>query len=213
MAEMRDGFPKATRGSAGILIPLRATGAVLLGSLVLLSGATGVRAQTAEQLDLAQNADTVKPNDGAQDAAREAGDRDSAGTPQEYSELADMFANFERITRQVTFLPNGIRTVTFTEDKDLMAVLESHVAGMIARVNEGRDPKIFIQSPTLDILFERGDRIETEIETTDRGIVVVQTSDDPEVVAALHKHAGEVSELVDRGIAAAREIAKQRTHE
>jgi hypothetical protein len=34
---------------------------------------------------------------------------------------------------------------------------------------------------------------------------VVQTSSDPETVAALQKHAGEVSELAKRGMAAAHE--------
>ena len=42
-----------------------------------------------------------------------------------------------------------------------------------------------IQSPTLDIFFQRGHGIVSDIEVTDDGIVVVQTSTDPEVVAAL----------------------------
>ena len=91
-----------------------------------------------------------------------------------------------------------------------MAVIASHVVGMINRVEEGRDPQIFIQSPTLDIFFERRDRIETQIEMTDRGIEIVQTSDDPEVVAALHKHAGEVSAMADRGMAAVHEMMMER---
>lgn len=131
-------------------------------------------------------------------------------TPRESAELAEMFRNFPAISREVVNLPNGIRTVTFSEDEDLMAVLASHVVGMITRVEEGRDPKIFIQSPTLDIFFERRDRIETQISMTDRGIEVVQTSDDPEVVSALHKHAGEVSAMADRGMAAVHEMMMER---
>ncbi len=131
-------------------------------------------------------------------------------TPEESAELATMFQNFTRITREVTNLPDGIRTVTFSEDEELMGVVVSHVVGMITRVEEGRDPQVFIQSPTLDILFERRDRIVTTIEPTDAGIVVTQTSDDPEVVAALQTHAAEVSDMVDRGMEAVHEAMMRR---
>lgn len=81
---------------------------------------------------------------------------------------------------------------------------------MINRVEEGDDPKIFIQSPTLDILFERRDQIKTEIETTEEGIVVVQTSDDLEVVKALHIHAAEVTDMANRGMQAVHESMMKR---
>jgi len=131
-------------------------------------------------------------------------------TPEESAELATMFRNYPKISREVTNLPNGIRTITFSEDEEIMAVLASHVTGMIGRVEAGRDPQVFIQSPTLDILFERRDRIATEIELTDKGIVVVQTSDDPEVVAALQTHAGEVSDMADRGMEAVHKAMMKR---
>lgn len=130
-------------------------------------------------------------------------------TSQESEELAVMFRNFDTLRREVELLPNGIRTVTSSGDPDVMAALVSHVVGMIARVEEGRDPQIFIQSRTLDIFFERPEAITTEIEMTDAGIVVVQTSDDPELVAALHVHAGEVSDMAARGMQAVHEKIMQ----
>lgn len=131
-------------------------------------------------------------------------------TPEESVELAVMFRNFETITREVTNLPNGIRTVTRSSDEAVMADLVSHVVGMIGRVETGEDPKIFIQSPTLDIFFARGDSIYSEIDVTDEGIVVLQTSDDPEVVAALQLHASEVSDMAERGMQAVHEMMMQR---
>ena len=131
-------------------------------------------------------------------------------TPEESAELAVMFNNFPQITREVTNLPNGIRTVTFSPDEEVMGVIVSHVVGMINRVEEGRDPQVFIQSPTLDILFERRESIQTEIEMTDAGIEVIQTSDDPEVVAALQTHAAEVTDMADRGMQAVHEAMMQR---
>ena len=131
-------------------------------------------------------------------------------TPEESAELAIMFRNFETITREVTNLPNGIRTVTRSSDDDVMANLVSHVVGMIDRVENGDDPQIRIQSPTLDIFFTRGSEIESTIDVTDDGIVVIQTSENPEIVTALQTHAGEVSAMADRGMQAVHEMMMER---
>ena len=131
-------------------------------------------------------------------------------SPVESAEIAALFRAFQRIERNVEHLPVGIRTVTYSADPDVMAILVSHVSGMIGRVEEGRDPQIFLQSPTLDILFERGGELTNTIEVTDEGVVVTQTSQDAEVVAALHTHADEVSAMADRGMAAVHEMMMQR---
>lgn len=135
--------------------------------------------------------------------------RGEDATPEESAELAIMFRGFQTMDRTVENLPNGIRTVTTSSNEEVMANLVSHVTGMIQRVDEGRDPGIFIQSPTLDIFFERGEDIETEIEVTDDGIVVTQTSDDPELVTALQTHAAEVSDMAERGMMAVHERMMQ----
>jgi hypothetical protein len=131
--------------------------------------------------------------------------RGKNATPEESAELAVMFRNFETITREVTNLPNGIRTITRSSDEEVMNQLVSHVFGMIRRVEDKDDPKIIIQSRTLDIFFKRGDEIESEVELTDDGIVVTQTSKDPELVAALQEHAAEVTDMADRGMEAVHE--------
>ncbi len=136
--------------------------------------------------------------------------RGANASESESDELAVMFENFDTISREVTNLPNGIRTVTRSSDEDVMAVLVSHVVGMVDRVARGDDPKIFIQSPTLDILFTNGAEMQSQIDVTEEGIVVVRTSNDPEVVAALHKHAAEVSDMADRGMQAVHDAMAQR---
>lgn len=135
--------------------------------------------------------------------------RGENATPEESAELAVMFRNFGTITREVTNLPNGIRTVTRSSDEEVMNQLVSHVFGMIRRVEDKDDPKIIIQSPTLDIFFQRGDKIESVIELTDEGIVVTQTSQDKELVAALQEHAAEVTDMADRGMEAVHEKMMQ----
>ena len=131
-------------------------------------------------------------------------------SPAESAELAVLFRNFPALNRDVELLENGIRTYTWSDDPELAAVLTSHVGGMIQRVEEGRDPQVFIQSPTLDILFDRRDTITTEIETTDTGVWVTQTSTDPEVVEALQVHAAEVSDMAARGMQAVHEMMMRR---
>jgi len=133
-------------------------------------------------------------------------------TPEEEAELRAMFEGHQSITRTVENLPNGIRTVTETTNPDLRGQLVSHVIGMIDRVDQGRDPKVMIQSPTLDILFQNRALIVTEMDPTDTGIIITQTSDDAETVAALQTHAAEVSDLAARGIVSAQEAMMARRH-
>ena len=198
---MTDQTPKKPRRRIGALA---AVGVIVLAGGVFTFGFQGAYAQMHGGMH-GHGADGT-----GHDMTNMPGLRGLDATPEESAELAVMFNNFPKITREVTNLPNGISTVTFSKDEELMGVVVSHVAGMINRVEEGRDPKVFIQSPTLDILFDRRDSIVTEIDMTDQGIVVIQTSDDPEVVAALQTHAAEVSDMVDRGMQAVHEAMMKR---
>lgn len=123
-------------------------------------------------------------------------------TEVELDDLRRIFQDHKKIERHVENLANGIRTVTETADEALRDSIVNHVALMVTRLEEDRNPQIMIQSPTLDRLFTYYDEVETEIELTDRGIAVLQTSANSEVVALLQKHAGEVSDMVERGMQA-----------
>ena len=133
-------------------------------------------------------------------------------TAEEVEELRALFTNHLALTRTVENLSNGIKTLTETDDPELLEALFNHAAGMIARVDESRDPQIPIQSPTLDYLFAHPDRITTDIEPTDNGLIVIQTSDDPKMVEALQTHAAEVSDLAARGMQSVHEAMSQRHH-
>lgn len=128
---------------------------------------------------------------------------------QESAELALLFRNFETLTREVENLPNGIRTVTRSSDPEVMDALVSHAVGMIDRVHAKDDPQIIIQSATLDTFFLHGDEIVSEVSVEEEGLVVIQTSKSPEVVAAMQAHAAEVTAMVDRGMAAVHDMMMQ----
>ena len=147
---------------------------------------------------------------GAHDEHSMPGLQGENATPEESEEMRVLFRNFDTLSREVTNLPDGINTVTRSTDPAVMEALVSHVIGMINRVDQADDPKVRIQSPTLDIFFLRGDRITTTIDVADEGVVVTQTSDDPEIVEALHTHADEVSDMAARGMQAVHEMMAAR---
>ncbi len=116
--------------------------------------------------------------------------------------IHELIVNHDRIKRTVTNLPNGIRTVTESDDPQIARLIKDHVASMVQRVDARSDPGLPIESPALHSILQKGDKVRTKVETTATGAVVTQTSSDPETVAALQKHAGEVSDLVAGGMAA-----------
>jgi len=126
-------------------------------------------------------------------------------TENEVDDLKTIFKNHKQITRTVENISNGITTTTETTDDKLRDALVRHVVAMVARLEEKRDPKIIIQSPTLDKLFAESDAIQTNITMTELGIVVTQTSTNPIVVKTLQTHAAEVSDMARRGMEAVHE--------
>ena len=126
-----------------------------------------------------------------------------SATASEHEDLRTLFLDHARIKRSVTNLPDGIRTVTESDDPAVAAVIRRHVAEMGKRVEQGRDPNLPIESDALRAIFRNKDKIRSAYEVTEKGIVVVQTSTDAETVKILQTHAAEVTELARRGMAAA----------
>jgi hypothetical protein len=123
----------------------------------------------------------------------------------ERRDLHELFSNHDKIKRTVTNLPDGIRTITESDDPKVAATIKKHVAEMGKRVEEGRDPGLPIETPALHAIFRNNDKIKTAYEVTEKGIVVVQTSADATTVKALQDHAAEVTDLAQRGMVAAHE--------
>jgi hypothetical protein len=126
-------------------------------------------------------------------------------TMDERNDIHGLLFDHDRIKRSVTNLPDGIRTVTESDDPQVAATIKKHVAEMGKRVEEGRDPGLPIESPALHAIFRDKDKIKTTYEATEKGVVVVQTSTDATAVKALQDHAAEVTDLAQRGMVAAQE--------
>lgn len=126
-------------------------------------------------------------------------------TEAEVNDLKTIFKNHKEIKRTVTNLDNGIKTETYSDNEEIRAAIVNHVTLMVTRIQENRNPKVLIQSPTLDKLFNNYDKIETSIELTDTGIAVIQISEDPKVVNLLQTHASEINDMVEKGMRAIHE--------
>jgi hypothetical protein len=128
--------------------------------------------------------------------------KQDAGSAADMGLVHDLLMNHTKIKRTVTNLPNGIKTVTESDDPQVAQTIKAHVASMSQRLKDGREFNIF--SPTLPVLFENRDKIKSVVELTEKGSVVTRTSTDAKVVAALQGHASEVTELAQEGPVAMR---------
>jgi hypothetical protein len=128
-----------------------------------------------------------------------------SSTVAEMSVIHELVVNHDRIKRTVTNLPDGIRTVTESDDPQIARLIKDHVASMDQRVSAKNDPGLPIESPALRTILRNGDKVRLSTETTATGVIVTQTSADPDTVRALQEHAAEVSNLVQRGMVAIHE--------
>lgn len=109
--------------------------------------------------------------------------------------------NGDKIRRQVKNLTNGIETLTESDDPEVAAKIQEHVAAMYDRVEENRP--IHMRDPLFRELFQHTDKIEMNLEDTEKGIRVVETSSDPYVAKLLKAHAEVVSLFINNGRAEA----------
>lgn len=105
--------------------------------------------------------------------------------------------NRATIRRTITRLDDGVETVTESDDPEVAAGIRTHVAAMHARVKEGRG--IHLRDPLFRELFRHAEKIAIEITPTDKGVRVLETSDDPYVATLIRAHADVVSRFIENG--------------
>jgi hypothetical protein len=127
--------------------------------------------------------------------------RDRA-TASDMSTIHDLAVYHDRIKRTVENLPDGIRTVTESDDPEIAKLIKEHVAKMGERVRAGKMMGVPIESPAVHQIYRNKDKIRTTTEQTSKGVIVVQTSADPKIAKLLQEHAVEVTSLVEGGMEA-----------
>ena len=112
-----------------------------------------------------------------------------------------LLTHHKQITRKVTERPDGVETLTESDHPKVAAKIKEHVEWMKYRI--GNTNPIRMRDPLFAELFRNANKIKMEHVDTDKGVRVVETSDDPYVVKLIQSHAKVVSGFVDRGFAEA----------
>jgi len=101
------------------------------------------------------------------------------------------------ITRSVVYTPTGVDAVTESEDPEVAARIVDHATAMKARIDTGA--RVRVWDPVFAALFDRHDAVRLRVTPTEKGVRIVESSDDPGVVALLWSHASGLCDFVRLG--------------
>lgn len=108
-----------------------------------------------------------------------------------------LLTNHQDITRTVKKLPTGVETVTESDKPDTAKKIQEHVPAMYQRLKSGQGVRYW--DPLFAEAFKHGKKMKMEVTNTTKGVKVIETSDDVEVVKIIQAHADVVSLFVDHG--------------
>ena len=132
------------------------------------------------------------------------GGRGQGGDPQFMADR-DVFhfllANHDQVRRKLTQRADGVETLTESDQPEIATKIQEHVAAMHRRVLEVRP--IHLRDPLFAEVFRHAAQIEMKVETTKKGVKVVETSKDPYVAKLIQAHAQVVDGFVKNGFAEA----------
>ncbi|QDT61382.1 hypothetical protein SV7mr_39170 [Stieleria bergensis] len=111
--------------------------------------------------------------------------------------------NHDKIKRTVKEIPNGVETTTESDDAQVAAKIQEHVRWMKVRVEKSKP--IRMRDLLFRELFQHTDKIKMVVKSTDKGVHVTETSNDPYVAKLIQAHAKVVSGFVAKGFAEARQ--------
>ncbi len=112
----------------------------------------------------------------------------------------NMFMRHGELRRSVEYVPGGVRTVTESDSADLVAELQAHVSSMYAQLERGAE--VHCMSSSLPTLFRHASGYQRQLSYSPNGVVVVETSGDPELTRVIREHAQEVTGFVVDGMPA-----------
>lgn len=112
-----------------------------------------------------------------------------------------LLTHHDQINRTVTETENGVITVTESDDPEIAERIQEHVYWMKQRIKKAQP--IRMRDPLFRELFQHTEKIKMEHENTEKGVRVVETSDDPKVAVLIKAHAKVLSGFVERGFAEA----------
>ena len=123
-----------------------------------------------------------------------------SATQADMSSYTKLFDRHTELRRTVEAIDGGVRTTTESDAPDLIALLQAHVSSMYTHLNQHAE--VTCMSSSLPTLFRNSTGYQRDLTFTSKGVVVTETSSDPELASAIRQHAQEVSGFVRDGMPA-----------
>ncbi|MFM8477991.1 MAG: methyltransferase domain-containing protein, partial [Planctomycetaceae bacterium] len=107
------------------------------------------------------------------------------------------------IRRKVQVIEHGVETLTESDSPEVAGKIQEHVAAMQVRMQKGQGLRFW--DPLFAAIFEQYQAIEMQVENTEHGVRVIETSRTPAVALLIKAHAAVVTRFVERGFEEAHE--------
>ena len=116
-----------------------------------------------------------------------------------------LLRHHDQIQRELTRLPDGIRSLTTSANPEIVSLLHDHVPAMHHRLEENF--RLRFWDPAFPEIFAQREKVQMEVTLVPNGVLVEETSEDPNVVTLIQAHGIVVSLFVQRGFAQAQEVS------
>ncbi len=113
------------------------------------------------------------------------------------ADIGTLLDHHQEIERVVTLLDNGFTATTTSQNPEVARTLQVHVADMKARFAKGRAIRSW--DKVYAILFAYREEINVDYQMLPNGVISRVTTDNPQLIEALHAHAHAVSGFVAKG--------------
>lgn len=124
------------------------------------------------------------------------------GMMRDMRSIHGLLTSHQRIERRVEDIPDGVRTITTSDDPQVAELIRTHVRQMKARYARGQPVRMM--DPVFRELFRNRHKASLEYQDVPGGIRVTHTSNDPQVVLLIRQHARRfVSEAAKEGMSRA----------
>lgn len=114
-----------------------------------------------------------------------------------WHELLDHHAKIRRVVRHT---PTTIETLTESDDPAVASKIIDHAKAMHARMSSGK--RVRAWDPVFVDLFHNHTLVRIDLAPTEKGVKVVETSDDPATLLLMRAHSRGVSDMIRTGSAA-----------
>lgn len=134
------------------------------------------------------------------------GDTDKRARHQHDQEVFHtLLRHHDQIQRELTRLPDGIRSLTTSANPEIVGLLHDHVPAMHHRLEENFGLRFW--DPAFPEIFAQREKVRMEVTLVPNGVLVEETSEDPNVVILIQAHGIVVNLFVQRGFAQAQEVS------